>query len=438
MKSFDRIVCGLGALGLLLVGLLLEWRISSHLATQLRLPALAVWLCFSICVVAALLSGGWFQRAVKLVTLMAINTGLLLGLVEGGCRLLKIDFNEVMQARQKNMAFPPYFRQATKPVGDIFFTRYGPDAWTGKPLTTMLKCHQSTDVAYTDEKELTINYGKEGFRNPEDLTDWDIAIAGDSFVESGYLLPEQTFVGLMAQHLGKRIKNLGITNTGNFSASYYLTTYGKAPSNKLAVLAFFEGNDVSDGLREVRDREKLASGGERPSREIGVEPSLLKCVYKLIADSKGKPRGPRSYINAYFKGSAGEIPVTIAEGAPEPAALSPQELAALRSGFDAWVQACKDVGVEPWLLYLPCKRHALHGSIRHGQDYPSPDWQPTKLPSWVQTECVARGIRFVDATPALIAKSKAGILTYNTIYDTHFNEIGHQVVAEVLAASLGK
>ena len=123
----------------------------------------------------------------------------------------------ILGLKEKKEGFPIFFRMPDLPVGDVFFTREGPASWTGKPLTVMLRNHRGTDLAYRDEQEITITYGKDGFRNPDDLNDWDIAITGDSFTESGYLPYEELYTTLLGRTLHKRVKNLGVSDTGNFT-----------------------------------------------------------------------------------------------------------------------------------------------------------------------------------------------------------------------------
>lgn len=430
------LLCLIGSLGMGAVAIFLHHRMSALDAPQWLVPSRALAVFSLLAMGAALMRGGWYQRLVSRVLMLVLVTGLGLGCVEVACRVMGLDFNTLLGARRANEAFPIYFRLPTHPSGEVFFTRDPDSSWTGKPLQTLLKNHRSTDVAYADEKEVTIRYSKEGFRNPDDLADWDIAVAGDSFTESGYLPEGEIFTGVAAAKLGKRIKNLGITDSGNFAHAHYIEAYAKAPSCRTAVLAFFEGNDVTDNVEEQRYLRIYQETRESPSRVIPHQPSFLKALWNLVRDYRKLHLSDRSYANAFFKTAAGEIPVTIADAPPSSAEMSEGQKEALLSALNRYIEVCGRYGVKPFLIYLPCKRRVLDGYLRQGEDYPQPEWKPGDLPEYLAQECNKRGVTFIDSTPALRAASKAGQMTFNTIYDTHFNATGHRIVGEVLADAL--
>ena len=56
---------------------------------------------------------------------------------------------------------------------------------------------------------ITVQYDEAGFRNPAGMLDWDIAVAGDSFTELGYLRHEDLFTTVLGQILDARVLNLG-------------------------------------------------------------------------------------------------------------------------------------------------------------------------------------------------------------------------------------
>ncbi len=430
-------LCYLGALGGLTGSAVLWHRLVTLGADQWAMPAQCL-AGFAFLSFIAARRGGWLQALVSGAVRLGLTTSITFGLAELACRAMKLDFNELLGARKANEAFPIYFRLPTHPSGEVFFTRTPGATWTGKPLQTLLKNHRSTDVTYTDEKELTLRYSQEGFRNPDSLTDWQVAVVGDSFTESGYLPEDQIFTGIAAAKLGKPVKNLGITDTGNFAHVHYLETYGAAPSCKTAVLAFFEGNDLSDNVHEAEALDLYQRVGERPSHDIPVQPSLLRAVWNLLRDFKKLRLSERSYANAWFQAGSQEIPVTIADAPPRMTQLTLEERKALASALDRYLAAAQKHGMEPCLLYLPCKRRVLHGHLRQGQDYPEPNWEPGDLPQHVAAECQRRGIRYLDATPALRQATAQGVLTFNPIYDTHFNAEGHRIVGEVLAGGVAR
>lgn len=434
--AFDRLLCFIGALGCVAVAALLRWRMMTHDAPHWAVPSIVLAVIGCIALTAGLLKGGSLQHAVAGLMKLALTTGITFGVAEGACRVIGIDFNELLGARKANEAFPIYFRLPSHPSGEVYFTRDPGSSWTGKPLQTLLKNHRSTDVAYSDEAEITIRYSREGFRNADDLTDWDIAVVGDSFTESGYLPEKALFTDIAAQKLGKRVKNLGITDSGTFAQTHYLEAYGQAPSCKTAVLAFFEGNDLDDNETELRERSLFRATGEKPDHSIPRQSSLLKTILNLARDFKKIRLSDRSYANAFFKAGDKEIAVTIADAPPSSADMSTEQSKALAISLDEYAAACTKVGMKSHLLYIPCKRRVMHGHLRHGNDYPQPQWQPGDLPEHLQAECAKRGITFINATPAISAAAAQGKPCFNTIYDTHLDATGHQIIGEVLARAI--
>ncbi len=435
-KALDKLICAAPAALLGCVAILMEWRAVYHNAPHLRTPGFICTGLSALLLLTAEFATGRFHRWQRTAAILSLNTVILFGIAEVACRVARVDFNSILGLKEKNERFPIYFRLPDQPVGETFFARQGPASWTGKPLAVMLENHRGTDSAYSDEQELTVTYDKDGFRNPEDLKDWDIAITGDSFTESGYLPYEDLFTTLLGKSLDRRVKNLGATATGNFTQSFYLRAHGRAPSCRTAIMAFFEGNDLGDDVEELRDLDKFLATGERPTREIGRESSLLKTLYRFTRDFRKMTFRPRSYANANFIAGSSETPVTIADAPPAPDAMSDDRKISLNAALETWARSCKEVGVESLLLYIPCKRRVLHGHLKQGDRYPEPDWQPNDLPAFVAREAALQGIRCIDATPALSDLAAKGVLPYNPIYDTHLNKEGHRVVAEVLAKAL--
>lgn len=435
-NRLDKLICAAPALLLGGISILMEWRVVYHNAPHLKIPGL---ICAGLAVLLLLMAeyaAGRFHRFQRAMSILVINTAIIFGLAEVVCRVARVDFNVILGLKEKNEGFPIYFRLPDKPVGDVYFSRPGPASWTGKPLTVMMQNHRGTDDTYRNEEEITITYDKDGFRNPDDLKDWDIAIAGDSFTESGYLPHEDLFTTQLGRMLGKRVKNLGVSDTGNFSHSFYLRASGTAPSCRTAVMAFFEGNDLDDNVEETRRLQKFQATGERPFRNIGREPSLLKTIYRFARDFKKMNLKQRSYANSVYVTAGGEIPFTIADAPPAPEKMSVAQKNAFQAALQTWASTCKMNNIEPVLLYIPCKRRVFHGHLKQGRDYPEPEWQLNDLPSFVTREASAMGIRCIDSTPALAELAAKGVLTYNAIYDTHLNKEGHRVVAEVLADAL--
>jgi len=410
--------------------------------------SLLFWLCMAsaafgvaLAVLGLVIRSARALAVLRLIVINAVVLAVLLGVVEGTCRLAGVDFNAFGGGGRTDSRedYPLCFREPDEPLGEVYFKRTGGVEWTGRPLSQILALRHGIDIAYRDEPELTLRYNKEGFRNPPGLKDWEVVVAGDSFTETGYLPEETIFTSVAAARSGLRIKNLGLCNTGPFTHVEYLKHFGAAPSCKIAVLAFFEGNDINDAVVEMRDRETFRTTGVRPYRQLGPQTSFLKAVYQR-AKTRVHFAEKRTYRNATLTAGGKELPITLQPPPmpPDPQTLSPERKQLIAQFLDEWRDAVQKQGMTPWLLYLPINNRTYHG-LWHAEpnlEEEAKSWVPNELPSMIQTLCLERSIAFVDAYPALRAAAEQGTLVYNPIFDTHLNAEGSRLVGEVLATAL--
>ncbi len=238
-KHLDRLICVAPAATLGCAAVLMEWRAVHHHAPHLKTPG---FICAGLSVlllVSALLSRGRFFRMHRALAILMFNTMIVFGLAEVACRMARVDFNTMLGLQTKSEAFPIFFPPAPGAGGEIYFARKGPVTWTGKPLSIMLQNFRGmTTPTGTARSDHPLRQG--WLPQSGRLKDWDIAIAGDSFTESGYLPYEELYSTLLGDILHRRVKNLGVSDSGNLSQSFYLRSYGRAPSCRTAVMAFFE------------------------------------------------------------------------------------------------------------------------------------------------------------------------------------------------------
>lgn len=367
---------------------------------------------------------------------------LSISIIEITLRLIEYDFE---RQRSKFEAMPIYYRWPTVPIGEIFFRRHGPDVWQGKVLSTGLEGSGGLDKAYIDETEVTISYDKRGFRNPENLTDWDVVVVGDSFVELGYLPYEDLFTTHIGNLVEAKMKNLGVSYTGPLTYIFYLKQYGKSPNTKHAVMVFFEGNDIKDLLREEQALQTFKSKSSyRLLRHFAKQSSFLRASYRLLRHVvSGTPgKNEKLFQNAYFINSytGEEVPVSVRYTPPSKDQLTAEQIARLEDAIFKWSEAAESLGITPWLVYMPAKRRVLDGYLRFTENAPQKvaDWHPTDLPDLIQDISERYGIGFIDVTPALVRETSNGNLTYNPIWDTHLNRLGSFVVAQEIADELSK
>ncbi|HEY1050578.1 MAG TPA: hypothetical protein VGE39_12505 [Prosthecobacter sp.] len=410
--------------------------------------SLIFWLCWGTfalglawALLALFLPQGRLLKMQRWITGNALVFAGMLAAAEGICRIAKVDFNQLTGASgDPREGYPLCLRLPDRPLGDIYFTRAGPLTWTGKPLSSFLRIKHGTDAAYADEKEFTAYYDADGFRNPPEQKDWQAVVVGDSFTECGALPFEDAFTTRAAAVSGLRIRNLGVCNTGTLSHLEYLRHFGKSPSCTDAVLAFYDGNDVLDTELELQDLARHRETGWRPSRVPEPQHSLLKTAYQVAKHVASPPQAFR-YQNAWLTAGGRETPITIRQS---PMPLDPETMTnaqekLLEDRVREWADTCRQMGLRPWLLYIPANNRTYHGLVKFdtNADEASRQWQPGSLPEHLKQLCENHGIRFADACPVLRQAAEKGTLVYNPILDTHLNAEGARLVGELLAKELG-
>ncbi len=372
----------------------------------------------------------------------AIGFAVVFGIAEAGFRTAGFDFGRLQKGgADPRGAYPVAFRQPDVPFGEVFFKRAGPASWTGRPLAELLPLYRAADSAYEDEPTITISFDRDGFRNAPDLADWDVVVAGDSFTEAGYLPQEQLFTSVLAEQTGLRVRNLGLCKTGPFTHIECLKSFGGASSCRHAVLAFFEGNDISDAADEAADLRKFHESGARPLRVIAPQTSLLRAVLGA-GKAALRPKTTRRFQNAVFTAAGKSVPVTMqVPPLPEnPHTMTAAQRALVARFLDAWRDAAMERGMKPWLLYIPINNRTYHGLVKIDDSAPREvrEWSPTTLPEFMRAECAARGIAYIDTCVRLRAAAEQGTLVYNPILDTHLNAAGSRIVGEVMAEELAR
>lgn len=411
--------------------------------------SLLFWLCWTALggglmwsLLALILPQGRVQRMLRVTSINAFVFAGMLGVAELGCRLAQLNFNALLgQSDDPRAEYPVCFRQPDKPLGDIYFQREGPFTWTGRPLSRILQLMHATDRAYEDEATITTTYDANGFRNSEDQTDWEVVVVGDSFVESGTLPFEQIFTTRAAKISGLSIHNLGVCNTGTLAHLEYLRRFGKAPSTRHAVLAFYDGNDVLDTATEMEALHEFRATGRRPYRAPLPQLSLVKASYQFVKQFIS-PSQSRRYQDAWLISGGQETPITMRPSPMplDPETMSEQQLQMLTDVVGEWARTARELGMKPWLLYLPSNNRTYYGLVRfESNSEPSArTWKPGSLPTLMGRLCAENEIEFVDACAALRESAEKGIPVYNTILDTHLNAAGSNCIGELLAKRLSR
>lgn len=368
--------------------------------------------------------------------LALLVTSLTVVLLEIGFRLARFDFRGLEAGRR---LLPPFYRKPTVPTGGTFFRRAGPDHWRGQVIRTCLRVVRLPEAPYREEPVVEVRYDAQGFRNEGLGERWEVAVAGDSFTELGFLPYDQLFTSVLARLTGWRVRNLGVSHTGPLTQLSYLADYGFSAATHDVVIVLYEGNDFTD-----LDRERLAVAEfERTGRyeleEFRRQSSFLRAVADLIARPAPLPVPARVEADALWVGPDGEVPLTLENTAPAAADLAAETRASFQHFLARYAALAKERRARPWLAYMPCKLRVLWGRARLTETGAAAvgKWSPTDLPVWVAERCATAGVAFVDLTPALTeALQTRRQLPYNAIYDTHLNFYGAEVVGRTLAQAL--
>jgi hypothetical protein len=376
-------------------------------------------------------------RRLKFLLYSLIPVTVLLILVEVLLRLIGYDFEDPTRELSR---VPVYYRAPTVRVGEAFYRRPGPQAWTGRVISQELERREAFDdlPLYEHESIITVTYDNNGFRNPDGLADWDVVVVGDSFVELGYLTDQKLFTSRMAKQLGIRVCNLGVAQIGPLTYVAYLEAFGKAPSTAHAVMVFYEGNDLMEMTLEQRRLKWVRAGGKAP-KILGAErkpqTSLIKALIRAWPRVVDATRRPRSFRNAvYRQHDGGRIPITVYNTPPAAEELKQETRGLLVNTLRRWGETARIHDMTPWLLYMPSKLRVLYDSVDFDPHAPRrfAHWAATDLPLYVESICRKLEIQFINATPYL----RSGPLSYNTVFDAHLNESGSRAVADALVDAL--
>jgi hypothetical protein len=375
---------------------------------------------------------GVVTRIAANACLVFLNVSLIVAFCEVGFRAVDFDFAKEQQGFERLAVF---YRQPRVPTGKVFFRRPGPQEWNGQVLNFEALRRKLAPNPYIDEPEISVQYNDIGFRNPPGFRDWEIAVAGDSFTELGYLPYDDLFTTILADVLDRRVLNLGTSYTGPLTHLSYLGDYGISESTEHAVIVFYEGNDLNDLNREYSDLMRWNDTGERPYRDFQKQTSL---VLTVVERARGylERRGSHNPVDAHFISRAGDIPITLSNAPPGSADLGDETRAQLEYFLAEYERLGRQHGITPWLAYMPVKRRVLHGQLSFNENTPDAirNWQPTDLPEFIFELAAGHGIRWIDLTPILVEKTKEQrSLHYNSIWDGHLNSIGSRVVALEIA-----
>jgi len=287
-----------------------------------------------------------------------------------------------------------------------------------------------------------LRYDQNGFRNDQDLTSADIAVIGDSYVESQMFPNSVLATTRLAETTQKTVANLGRAGYGPQQELAVLKRYVLPLHPRFVVWVFYEGNDLYDAQQYAEMVTRLRH--TLNSMEIVWERSFTKnSLSWLMRFIRGCTPAPSvQAVPATILDHEGKEHRVYVKGRSSSVSITKQELDALKKSVAAMEEAYRLIhkeGAHFIVLFAPTAFRAYHEIARFEKDGMSlsPPWVLDDLPDRLRkmlTE-ISPDIGYLDLTPVL----KSAARKYSPVFlpdDTHWSIEGHQVVAEALAGAL--
>lgn len=288
-----------------------------------------------------------------------------------------------------------------------------------------------------------LRYDKNGFRNEADLSSADIAVIGDSYVESPMLPSSLLATTRLAKLMEQTVANLGQSGYGPQQELAVLKRYALPLHPKSLVWVFYEGNDLRDAQRYA-DRisflksnlDEVDSAWDRSfirNSLMWMTNAIQGCTPAHAAKdliTRAMIEGPEQKKHlVYFKGRSNTV------------GLTKQELDALKTSVAAIEEAyrlIRDDGGRVLVVFAPTAFRVYHDIAdftEAGEEIPQ--WDLNDLPDRLRRMIseISPEIDYLDLTPALKTAAKHNTLVFFPD-DTHWTSEGHQVVSEVIANAL--
>ena len=286
-----------------------------------------------------------------------------------------------------------------------------------------------------------LRYDQNGFRNEQDLSSAEIAVIGDSYVESPMMPVSMLATTRLAGIQLKTVANLGQSGYGPQQELTVLKRYALPLHPKSVVWVFYEGNDLFDAehytekalflnsiwnsINTVWDRS-LTRNSLFWLMRFGhgcIPNQWFKENYGTVLDDEGREH------RLYFLDHSTSL------------SLTPQELDALQKSVAAIEEAYRLVqneGAQFIIVFAPTAFRVYHevanfekakGDIKW--------WEVNDLPDRLRKMIseISPDIGYLDLTSALKSAVRKNSLVFLPD-DTHWSSEGHRVVAQALARAL--
>ncbi|MCC6139217.1 MAG: PAS domain-containing protein [Nitrospira sp.] len=287
-----------------------------------------------------------------------------------------------------------------------------------------------------------VKYDKNGFRNEPDLTEAEVAVIGDSYVESPMLPGSALATTRLAELSRGAVANLGQSGYGPQQELVVLKRYALSLHPKWIVWVFYEGNDLVDA-QHYEERVSFLNGTWNSMNRAWDRSFTLNSLMALARWAHGCMPNQRVAGNyGLIDGGDGREERVYFLDHSSSIAPTAQELEALQTTATALGEAyelARSQGAGFMVAFAPTKFRVYRDIVRFdGNAQGDLKWWvlndlPERLHRLVAD--ISPDIRYVDLTPALSAAAKTTPLVFIPD-DTHWTADGHRVVAETLHHAL--
>ena len=331
----------------------------------------------------------------------------------------------------------------------------------GEFYYTALLRHELLRESVLQLRDIVIQIDQYGFRNRWGPAGLEVFALGDSFCLGHHMADDLIWANRLAANTGKRIYNMGVSGTSPMqqvlTLEHFLKTYPEEFRPKRLLWMIFEGNDLEDSYaikrRETADRENWYSGIFRGTIVDGLlkTPSQLRneSVLRLLTDGQRRldlTGSPKTAADHYkLDGETITFPLYRSPrfgyqlfhqeyidqaSQPESYVLNHPNLPALRDAFGRMEALAKELKFEVTVVTLPSNVRLYHDVL---DDFPAISETPHFLRQ-VQKIAQESGFLTVDLENLLVPFARSELIFMRD--DSHWNERGHQLVAELLAVHL--
>ncbi len=284
-----------------------------------------------------------------------------------------------------------------------------------------------------------IAYDSRGFRNDRELTEADIALIGDSFIEAGLIPKDELLATFLEKNLNRTVVNLGQSGYGPQQELLVLKRFGIPLKPKTVLWFFFEGNDLQDvkSYEEKLRKIKESKDNESTYRERSFILNFPHILARFTSPKRKDDSPDAEKYSCRLKGSGqyqGEKMYFVYGGRT----IEADDLDALEKTKRIITEAHKlsvSRDARFVLIFIPSKFRVFKNLCGYPKKSYIENWVLNDLPQrfgqWAETQ----NIEYIDLTQPIVSATENGQLTY-FLDDGHWNSKGNTIGAEVITEYL--